>query len=335
MPLNQITTVEWLKSVFMYGITTTDDQGEPYGDELWHHSIDSAIAMAEAAFDVNLTSHRRAVFTERKDSQEWTTSTWSLLHVNKRPLSKVRRLVVQWGNREAATLPNSWVLIASKAAGQIQLVPGGDGFSSIGLALQGIPWAGSEGFHQGYIPGWYSVEFESSFEFRLDGQASVDVDTNEYLVTLEDGPNDDDETVSPRAASQLRTGHWIVFDDDETATAYRVQRIKSDTEFVLSGAVPSNVTDSTVTVLAYDPLLIDFVGLTAALLPLDTAGDLIIGAGISSLSLSMDALSQSISTTSGVENSGYGARALQYVKRLDSTIKRLTRRYRAINMMVV
>ena len=153
-------------------------------------------------------------------------------------------------------------------------------------------------------------------------------------VTVGNGTDDDGKASTPNAASEIKLGHHIVFDDrvDET---YRVRRVLSNTSFTLDRAVPAAVTDSNVTVLGYDPAMVDLVGMIAALLPLDTAGDLIIGAGISSQSLSMDGLSQSISTTSGVENSGYGARAVQYGKRMETAVKYLMRHYRPINMLVV
>lgn len=58
------------------------------------------------------------------------------------------------------------------------------------------------------------------------------------------------------------------------------------------------------------------VGLTAAIDALNIAGDIILGAGIASQSLSIDGMSQSISTTSSATNAGYGARILTYQKQL-------------------
>lgn len=78
--------------------------------------------------------------------------------------------------------------------------------------------------------------------------------------------------------------------------------------------------------------LADWVGMTAALLPLDTAGDLIAGAGIASKSVGQDGLSQSLSTTSSATNAGYGARILSYQKRLPQLEADLKTRYRAIRM---
>lgn len=83
------------------------------------------------------------------------------------------------------------------------------------------------------------------------------------------------------------------------------------------------------------PFLIkEIVGMKAALGPFNTAGDLIAGAGIASKSLSIDGLSESISTTSSPSFSGYGARILNYNKEIDRKMKSLREYYCGINMSV-
>ena len=69
------------------------------------------------------------------------------------------------------------------------------------------------------------------------------------------------------------------------------------------------------------------IGWMAALLPLDTAGDLIAGAGIATKSVSIDGLSTSIGTTSSATNAGYGARILSYQKQMAMTMASLRRKY--------
>lgn len=58
------------------------------------------------------------------------------------------------------------------------------------------------------------------------------------------------------------------------------------------------------------------IGLTAAIYALNIAGDLVLGAGIASSSLSIDGLSQSINTTSSAENHAYSAKLNQYNNQL-------------------
>lgn len=78
--------------------------------------------------------------------------------------------------------------------------------------------------------------------------------------------------------------------------------------------------------------LIDVVGKFAAIKLLHIAGDLILGAGIASISLGIDGLSQSVSSTSSATNAGYGARIIGYYRDIDNYLKRLKNFYRGINM---
>lgn len=87
------------------------------------------------------------------------------------------------------------------------------------------------------------------------------------------------------------------------------------------GRVPRNITD--------------LIGMFASLGPFNIFGDLIAGAGIANISLSMDGLSQSIGTTSSATNSGYGSRIIQYLKQMKEQIPLLRRYYHGIRMAVV
>ncbi len=79
-----------------------------------------------------------------------------------------------------------------------------------------------------------------------------------------------------------------------------------------------------------DPTMMDWIGLAASMLPLDTAGDLIAGAGIASKSISQDGLSQSLSTTASATNSGYASRVMGYEKRLRAAETDLRAKYRGV-----
>lgn len=82
------------------------------------------------------------------------------------------------------------------------------------------------------------------------------------------------------------------------------------------------------------PRIKDVVGKVASFGPLNIAGDLIVGAGIASQSLSIDGLSQSINTTSSATNSGYGARLTQYSKELKQDLPILQRYYKGVRLQV-
>lgn len=79
----------------------------------------------------------------------------------------------------------------------------------------------------------------------------------------------------------------------------------------------------------------DAVALKASMLFLDTAGDLILGAGIASKSVSQDSRSVSISTTSSAENSGYSARMKSYANRYNGLIASIQGAYRGWDLGVI
>jgi hypothetical protein len=80
--------------------------------------------------------------------------------------------------------------------------------------------------------------------------------------------------------------------------------------------------------------IVDLIGMFASLGPFNIFGDLIAGAGIANISLSMDGLSQNIGTTSSATNSGYGARIIQYQKQIKEQIPHLRRYYKGTRMVV-
>lgn len=81
--------------------------------------------------------------------------------------------------------------------------------------------------------------------------------------------------------------------------------------------------------------ILNVIGKLAAMGLFGIAGDLILGAGIASMSLGIDGLSQSVSSTSSATNSGYGSRVLQYQKEINESLKRLKLRYKSINLTVL
>jgi hypothetical protein len=80
--------------------------------------------------------------------------------------------------------------------------------------------------------------------------------------------------------------------------------------------------------------IIDVIGKLASMGPFNIFGDLIAGAGIANLSLSIDGLSQTLGTTSSATNSGYGARLIQYSKEIKAALPMLRRYYKGVRMEI-
>jgi len=77
----------------------------------------------------------------------------------------------------------------------------------------------------------------------------------------------------------------------------------------------------------------DAVGKLATIQVLAVLGDILLGAGIASQSLSFDGLSQSISTTQSAENSAYSARIKQYAEELKKEMPKMKDWYKGIQFM--
>lgn len=147
-------------------------------------------------------------------------------------------------------------------------------------------------------------------------------------------------------------GDWLSVKDGNTVTLDMVAAVNSPTNLVLG---PLNTTQLLYTralpIQIPNLLLVEYkagfepgcvprdiqdaVGLNAAIQIFNIAGDLIAGAGIASYSVGLGGLSQSISTTSSATNAGYGARIIQYEKKLKALLATLRKKYHGYGLAVV
>lgn len=81
--------------------------------------------------------------------------------------------------------------------------------------------------------------------------------------------------------------------------------------------------------IPYD--IVDLVGKFASIKLFAVLGELPLGAGISSVSLGIDGLSQSLSSTKSGQTSAYSARIIQYTKDIDAYLLRLKSFYKTFN----
>lgn len=82
--------------------------------------------------------------------------------------------------------------------------------------------------------------------------------------------------------------------------------------------------------LPYD--ILEIIGKTASLNVFNMLGDIILGAGIASQSISIDALSQSIASTASATSAGFGARIITYQKEIAESLKRLKGIYKGVSL---
>ncbi len=322
--IHRIITPEWIKETMLVGIDLTDDDNVEYPDAHYIQAIDQAIASREALYDVPLRQNRQYVHYEAIDGEEWDVGTWYFKKVEKRPLISVDKYEIQFGAFAAYELPISWVQVVSKPAGQFQLVPGPEAFRGP-YVTGGYPVLTL--INRGHVPNWIRLQYTAGFTYLMDGTVTADMGSR--VVTFTPNPNGTNPDLIS-AIQALKVGGYVY----AMGETHRVADIVSATEFRTTKDIAQDWNAVPCEVMDYDPAMIEAISILASLPILDTAGDLIIGAGISNQSLSIDGLSQSIGTTSGVENSGYGARATQYRKRLEQLDHDIRRRYRTLNMAI-
>lgn len=81
--------------------------------------------------------------------------------------------------------------------------------------------------------------------------------------------------------------------------------------------------------------IIEAIGKLAAIPILGILGDVVFGAGLSSMSLSIDGLSQSLGTTAGGGNSIFSARIKQYTEELKIELAELRAYYKGLTFVVL
>jgi len=78
----------------------------------------------------------------------------------------------------------------------------------------------------------------------------------------------------------------------------------------------------------------DIICMKACIGLLNILGDILLGAGIASQSVSIDGLSESITTTQSAENSAYSARIRQYERQIKLQMPNLRARYKGLRLAV-
>jgi hypothetical protein len=305
---------QWLKDTFLLGVDLTLDDGSPYPDRVFSDSLEHA--ERAVALELGLIIEPQ-VISERHDKEPDAHGGWFPIRTRHRPLINVETLAVSYGQSSTrAELPPEWATITESIAGQIHIIPVAEGASSY-LVSGGLPvlvGMGSLTAHY-YVPAYFELEYLAGFPF-YEGVATIPAGQNSVSVPT---PYKFTDAYTAKATSS-------------NLDVY-VNKKRFDT-FTVS--VDQNVNVDTAINWQIDTLPADIakaIGLQASLLALDIAGDLIVGAGIGSMSTSLDGLSQSIQTTASATNSGYGSRVLQFQKELKALMSTLKATYRALNIM--
>jgi len=316
-------TKDWLVNRYLTGIDLTDDAGTPYPDELFTHAIAAAVQWAARVLDLEL--EQRTV-TERHDWDARQWAQWAWISLARRPLLGIDSMRLKYANQALLTVPAEWIVQTVPEAGTVQLIP----LSSVqGMAVTGfgvVPWLGP-GLGNGArtLPGYYEVTYRAGFPTRSASGLPAGAWT----------PTDDEfgglvafalDTAAPTGGTRFA----LLGDASDGAVTETVTIPEGTTGPVvarkswptLTRVTPANLPPGgtwTIRTARIADDVLHLIGMYASCFPLNTAGDLVAGAGVASRSIGIDGLTSSVSTTASATNAGYGARILQY----QSDIKRL------------
>lgn len=308
-------TPQWLKDTFLLGIDLTLDDGSAYPDVIFEQSIKAAVKHVES--DLGITIEPFSVTREGHDAERHNRVSYWPFRLDHRPVQQVDEVRIQFGNFQPVDVPTSWVRWTSTTHGQLNLIPSEESLGSY-FFTAGVPLMAGFGIyeHRDYIPSYFEFDYTAGFDSR-DGVATIEAGETEVTVPL-----------SPRVLLSY------MVDTDQSDV--RVTR-KGQEAFTLSLSSPA--TESLEIAWALDTLPADLkqaIGIkSATLLLLHVAGDLILGAGIASQSLSVDGLSQSVGTTSSAMYSGYSSRSEALDKQYKLIMGALRAQYKITQFGVV
>jgi hypothetical protein len=321
MSIRDVIDATYIKNTFVLGVDLTLDDGTPFPDVLWETSIDSAISTLEMELGIQIDPF--VIKGERHDARLQERTAFYPFHLDYKPAISVEKLQITLGNYPAVDLPKSWVTFASNQHSTIHLIPTAETVGSF-FFRSGIPLIFGDVFSPySYVPAYFSVDYTSGFSY-LSGTATIPSGETSVEVSLS------------RSLSGIKPTVNLTTDYAGAGGTFpRVRTLGTDSFVISVKTAPDADMNLNWELNTVDPAIIRAVGLMSAMLPLDIAGDLIIGAGISQLSMNVDGLSQYIGTTSSPTNAGYGARLKAFERELERLIPALKAKYRTVNMLAV
>jgi len=308
--IRDVITPQFVKDTMALGVDLTLDDGTPFPDAVFTSAIDHAISMVEA--EVGITIDQRIFSEERHDADIQERFAHYPIHLDHLPLKSVQQLSIKIGTSPAASLPVEWVTINDHTTSKFNIIPVATTVGSV-YFRSGIPLLIGDVFSPySKFPSYFSVDYTAGFTFE-ESSFTFPAGVKKHTLTLEESYNcgRPQFTFSNNNVKVLSTGKNLV-------------NLHISTPFPADTLITYSVHD-------VDPLILKSVAILASFLPLDIAGDLVAGAGIASKSISLDALSQQINTTSSATNAGYSARVKQYDRELKAAINALRAKYKRIN----
>lgn len=326
LTLKDIITVDLLKKTVLVGIDLTDDAGNDFPDEMFDNAIDQAISLIEEELEIDIEPFK--VSGERHDLYNEQRNSWYSNQLDRRPLRTVDKLQISYGNYSPVDIPDAWLNISQPETSTVALIPTAESigtfrFNNV-LPLLIDPISNYGRYTR--VPAYFRYDYTSGFAL-LEGTITI--------------PQNESQATDISIGETLFDKPSFIFevtDDGNGNLGNATPKIKAfglgDKTFSVSTDITPLQGDMTISYKLHTipPLIIKAILYTAAMLPLDTAGDLLAGAGIGQFSVGVDGLSQNIATTASATSAGYGAKIISYREQLKSTMQALKSKYRSVKI---
>lgn len=193
-------SVELLKKRYLFGVDTTDGNGNPLEDEVFQSYINTAVSMLEHSLDISITPRKLVGpdCCEKKDYNANDYWQWSYFQLNNVPIIDVLEVRAVYPNANILKYPKEWNKL-QKHDGILRLIP------TAGSIAQFQVDAGGQYFpeifrYNGMVPLVWEIDYIAGFE---DGKIPIALNSAIGLLAAVIAlVNTSDNILGPGVASQ-------------------------------------------------------------------------------------------------------------------------------------
>ena len=159
-PALSIISIEEVKTIYLWGIDLTDDDGNPIPDSAYRHYIRSAVSWVEAKLDIKLTP--TVIDEEAHDffRQDYYKYLW--IKLDEVPIISVEQIrLVLPTETEVIVFQDDWIRV-NQPAGQITIIPGNGQLAIIALGQTGA-WLPMIYNWADFIPDVFRIQYTAGF----------------------------------------------------------------------------------------------------------------------------------------------------------------------------
>jgi hypothetical protein len=164
-----ILSVEQLKTVYLYGLDLTDDNGTPYPDVIFEWSINFAIDWLEKELDLSV---RPTTYTdERYDYWLREYESWAFIKLKHSPVISVSSVKLMWpSDTTVLEFDPSWIQLQPED-GQINIIPTAGTLGQV-LLVQGGGFLPLLSAGRDFLPNAFAVTYTAGFP---EGECPMDI----------------------------------------------------------------------------------------------------------------------------------------------------------------